>query len=402
MKRNFILGMTLQALVLSTSLSVFAQTQNTENEAMIEVVNDPMPAAKTQSQSNIQTQTVTTAAPVVLQNQPQITQPIIYVQKQDTAVVEDSPLTESAADKLRKQRIEIEQQTESKIVEKLEESRMKAEQERAAKLISGLEEKKEEKKVEEAAVVVAPVATQVQAVQVVAPAEPVVVQQVQQVQQVNEAPAIEVKTELAKLDEEEKKASNRMYVAADVGILNYSADNIKTAGALGVTVGTMIDDAFIVEGSFLYSKSDIESVTREQLYDPYTADVYPTIIEMDQYTFSGAFKYRILKTRVSPYVGGLLAYTYRNYEDRQYFGPYALEGSSWAIDVGAIVGADVKLTENFILGADFRYVMNVSYDVDNNGRLETSNMYNEAYNWDSSPVEELGYYNFLISAKFTF
>ena len=394
MKRNFILGMTLQALVLTTSMAVFAQNQNTENQAMIEVVNDPMPAAKAQSQTNVQTQTVT--APVVLQNQPQVTQnqPVVYVQKQATTVVEDSPLTESAADKLRKQRIEVEQQTESKIVEKLEEARMKAEQERAAKLLSGLEEKKEEKKAEET-LVVTPV--QQQAVQVVAPQEQVIVQQAQ----VNEAPAIEVKTELAKLDEEEKKSSNRMFVSADVGFLAYSADNMQSSAAAGVTVGSLIDERFIVEGSFTFGRSDIESITRQGVYNPYTGQYYPTIIQMDQYNFSGAFKYRILKTKFSPYVGGLLSYTHRNYEDVQYFdSQYALESSSWAIDAGVIVGADIRLTESFTIGADLKYIRNLSYDVDSKGRLEAS--YNQAYGFDANPVEELGYYNFLINAKFSF
>ncbi len=390
MKMKFVVGLAVSAL----SLSAFAQG-SVENQAIIEVVNDPAPAAsaKDLSQANSQSQTVTTTTTLqpIVQNQPVITQqqPTIYVQKQESAVVEASPLSESAADKLRKQRIEMEQQTESKIVEKLEEARMKAEQERANKLLTGLEEKKEEKKEEVMAPVVAPVVVAPQAIQVV---EPVIVQEVKP------EPAVEVKTELAKLDEEEKKSSHRLFVGADAGFVSYPADNIKTTGAAGFTVGSVIDEKYIVEGGFLYSKGDIESVVRDYIYG-----MFPTIIEMEQYNFSGAFKYRILKTRLSPYVGGSLSYTYRNYEDRQSneitYGYPALESSSWAIDLGLIVGADIRLTDSFTIGADLKYVMNVAYDTNSNGRYETSQMYDDFY---TDPVEELGYYNFLINAKFTF
>src|SRR5690606_19337259 len=145
-------------------------------------------------------------------------------------LVQDTPLQESNADKLRKQRVEMEQQTESKIVEKLEESRMKAEQDRATKLLSnieGAEDKKEEKKEEEKVVEVAPTPVVVapQAIQVVAPEEPIV-----------EPAPVSVSAELSKL-EEEPKSQTKMFMSLDGGFLSYSADNIQTVGAAGVTVG---------------------------------------------------------------------------------------------------------------------------------------------------------------------
>src|SRR5690606_13248587 len=102
-----------------------------------------------------------------------------------------------------------------------------------------------------------PVVAPQQSVEVVAPVEPVA-----PVAEVQAAPAIEVKAELAKLDEEEKKESSKMFIGADGGVLSYKADNVRTSGAAGVTIGSVIDDRYIVEGSFLYSKGDIESVTR--------------------------------------------------------------------------------------------------------------------------------------------
>ncbi len=397
--KKFIVGM--QAFALIVALPAFAQVAgvSSENEAMIEIVNDPMPAKAPEAISTqvVPVQSVQTVQqqPFVLQNQPLVTQqqPTIYVQKQAPTLVEDTPLQESSADKLRKQRVEMEQQTESKIVEKLEESRMKSEQERAQKLLGNIEDadKKEEKKEEEQKVVEVaptPIIVAPEAVQVVAPQEPIV-----------EPAPISVSTEIAEV-EEKPKSQTQMYMSLDGGFLSYSADNIQTTGAAGLTIGALIDDRFIVEGSFLYSKGDVESITRPGAVGLWTGEYYPTIIEMQQFNYTGAFKYRILKTRVSPYVGGLASYVHRKYEDRQFFDNYyALEGTSWAMDVGAMVGADIRLSDNLSIGADFRYVVNIAYDTDAKGRLQSSRIYQNFYD---EPVEEMGYYNFLVSAKLLF
>jgi len=393
--------MTLQALVLTMSISTFAQANNSENQALIEVVNDPAPAATVQS-APAQTAAVQTAPAVVevkrqnqfvLQNQPVINQqqPNIYVQKQSATVVEDTPLVESAADKMRKQRVEMEQQTESKIVEKLEEARMKAEQERATKLLTGLEEKKEEKKAEEPVAAPVPV--------VVAPIVPV-----QVVEPVQAAPAIEVKSELSKLDEKQDD-DKQYYLTFDTGFVAYDAGNIVTGVGFGSNFGAIYDDRFVVEGNFLFTRADIESVTQPVMFTPTGA--YPTIIQMDQYSFGGTFKYRILKTRLSPYVGGSLAYTYRNYENEQ--SPYGygscpyyncdLNASSWSVDMGLLVGADIKLSDNFSIGSEFKYMFNVAYDVKIDGLQQSKLLYPDFCN---QPVEELGYYSLLISAKYLF
>lgn len=412
MKRNFILGMTLQALVLTLSISTFAQNNNSENQALIEVVNDPAPAATVQTQTVQATLPAAQSSPAVvevkrenqfvLQNQPVINQqqPNIYVQKQNATVVEDTPLTESAADKMRKQRMEMEQQTESKIVEKLEEARMKAEQARAAKLLTGLEdkqeeEKKEDKKAEEvvvaAPVVAAPVVVAPEAVQVVEPA-PIA------------APVIEVKAELSKLDEAPIE-NKKYYMTLDTGFVAYDADNVDTGVGVGTNFGAIFDDRYIVEGNFLFTRANIESVTQPVAFTP--SGIYPTIIQMDQYGFGGTFKYRILKTRISPYVGGSLAYTYRNYKNEQ--SPYGystcpyyncdLDASSWAVDMGLLAGADIGLSNNFSVGSEFKYMFNVAYDVKTNGLQQSKLLYPDFY---SQPVEQLGYYSLTISLKYLF
>lgn len=399
----------LTSTVLTAFVGVvaFAQSQNVENQALskalqaqdvssqpqIEVVNDPI-QVPAQTQQSVQTTTVQN--PVILQNQPtnSVQQPTFIIQKQPTTVVEDSPLSESSADRLRKQRVEMEQQTESRIVEKLEQERIKAEQERAAKFMDAMEGKKEEPKKEEAPAVIAPVV-----VAPVAQPEPVVVQPQPVVEQ---APVLEAKSELKELDKEEK-SSNRMFMGLDAGFVNYSkADNVRVSPGIGFTLGGIFDQKFIVEGSLLYSKGKIENATGAM--DPYYGVFYPDMETMDQYGISGTFKYRILEGKFSPIVGASLIYTYRDYKASQcasLWNCQRLEGSSWAIDTGLLVGGDLKLTKNLSIGADFKYVFNVAYDVSTrNGFLEPSQIMYSGYNGDS--IESIGYYNFLLHATFSF
>lgn len=408
MKSKFLIGLKAVAVVLLAGTAAFAQ--NEENKALIEVVNDPIPAQAVQSEVKA-TQTQVQSAPTVLVQptsqpvllqQPQIVQqqPTIYVQKQATTVVEDTPLTESAADKLRKQRIEMEQQTEAKIVEKLEEARMKAEQERAQKLLLGLEANKEEKKEEKAeekkeeTPVAAPVVIP-EPVQVVAP-----VQQQQVVIEPTPEPAIQVKTELAALDDEKKK-QEKMYVTFDFGFTSYDAKNVDTGVGLGANIGMVFDDRYVVEGNFMYTRADIELLPAVMSY--------PTIVQMDQYNIGGTFKFRLLKSRFAPYVGGSLAYVYRDYKDEQSFphlsgcGMYpcqSLDASSWALDLGLLVGADIRLSDNMSVGTEFKYMMNVVYDVDTKGGLQQSKLLYPSFYGD--PIEELGYYTLAISLKYLF
>jgi hypothetical protein len=372
------------------------QPQALNQQPQIEVVNDPLPAAAPAPA----TQTITTSTSV---QQP--VQPTVVVTKQPTTVVQDSPLTESAADRLRKQRLEVEQQTESKIVEKLEQERIRAEQERATKVLGALDEKKEEKKDEApvaaaVAPVPAPQAVEVAPAPVAAPVEQAKVEAAPVAAPA--APATEtLKTDVSKTDKPEQKSSNT-YAGVDAGFVYYpSAKNVRTAPGLGFTIGNIFDDHFIVEGAFLWSRSTIESPYSGSV-DLWTGQVYPDEIQMDQYGVSGAFKYRIFDGKVSPVVGGLLAYTYRNYKTKQCPSLFCenLDGSSWAIDAGLTAGADFHLSDNFTLGADLSYMFNVTYDVNSNGRIEPSQvMYDDQ---EGSTIEKIGYTSFLIHAKYTF
>ncbi len=434
-------GFLIYSLAMVLSVTAYGQSQvSNENKALaesvqqpvIEVVNDPVTTQSTAQSTNVNVQ----QQPVILQNQPTNN---VLIQKQATTVVEDSPLVESKAEALRKQRIEMEQNTEAMIVEKLEAERIKAEQERARKLIEGLDTNKQQqnkaledlKKQEDAAAaqtaVAVPVATdnatligpqqqQQGGVQVIAPQDSVVIQQ-NQVQDVNNqeeqsveavaTPVIEIKEELDAVETAEKSKSD-FFLGLDLGFTNYDLDNVNTLGTLGVKVGVEFDSKYIVEGGYAYSRFDIESVDQPGLtyFDPYYGSMvyYPVITEMRQHNFTGAFKYKFInESRFAPYAGGLVSITYRDYDIVQdpvgYATRYQGNGSSLAMDLGVLAGADLKMTEKFALNFDLRYVFNVSYDVETDG-FETSRIYDNQFGGEV--IEEAGYWQIFVGGKLTF
>jgi hypothetical protein len=307
-----------------------------------------------------------------------VSQPTQVVNVQSSApvstpvtVVEDSPLRESRADGIRRQRMEIETETEQKIVEKLESERIRAERERSEKLSKALDGKMEES--ERPVVQAAPIQPQVVYVR-----EP--------------APVVEATT---KAVPEKETSKNRFQISGMGGIGDYpSLSNVKGIYSAGVTAGMQFDDHFIVEGGWLFSSFDVQPIDP---YNPYANSAYyPVIKSMDQSNFFGGVKYLLLDGKVRPNFGGLLGYTRRVYKDRQYYYP-GPEITSNAFDAGLSSGLDVNLSDNFSIGMDLRYLFNLSYRV--NGAPQTSIINPSQFN---RPVEEYSYYLVTIGARFTF
>jgi hypothetical protein len=123
---------------------------------------------------------------------------------------------------------------------------------------------------------------------------------------------------------------------------------------------------------------------------------------MTDTTISLGGKYAFLHGRVRPTVGALFAYSKRSFENINNYS-YVYNGyyqnrqqypDSWAVDGGLSLGADVKLSERFHIGADFRYFMNLTYDRADNPQTR--------YYGNSTPIEELSYYIFSLSATLRF
>ncbi|MGE3974521.1 MAG: hypothetical protein AB7F59_08355 [Bdellovibrionales bacterium] len=317
----------------------------------------------------------------------------VMVEEQPETLVEAAPLSESRVGKVKKARNDFEKSTEDTLVEKLEQDRIDAEKERA-KRAEELFTKKEELKVEP--VKEEPVV------------QPIIVQ-----------PAAPVATVVAVDDAEKtkpKEERTRYYISGVGGVGDYtSAKNVKGIYAAGVAFGMVLPENIVIEASAVFSSYDVT----ETRYDYYSNVYYPSDVQMDQQNFSIAGKYRFLDGRVKPLVGALVSYTHRTFQNKYsnpyaspygngYGYPYAAQNSnqnstrpdSWAIDGGLLVGADVKVSEAFFMGADVRYIMNLSYRRDKDPRdLNYYGVYSNGY---GTPIEELNYYIFTINGGFSF
>ena len=258
-------------------------------------------------------------------------------QELPSTLVEASPLKESRAEQLRKQREAAEQNTELLIVEQLEKDRLDAERRRAQKLF-GDKLNDDSQQVEEVQVI-APV---VQPIVVATPAPvvaPVVVEDNSQLK----SDVSDIKSSIAelktsqKIEEEKPVKTSKVFIGAIVGTGEYAGvDNVKPAYALGASGGIDYEDGLSLEATYIYSSYDVEPA--------YFSGPYNTI-EMDQTNVGVGVKYRISTgTRVSPVVGALASYTYRNYKEKYSY--YGATASSQSIDVGALAGLDIAVLKS--------------------------------------------------------
>lgn len=308
------------------------------------------------------------------------------IQDQPTNVIEDSPLTMSSAERRRRERQSMELQTEQKIVEKLEEARMEDERARSERLFNQGFGSGNNQPVQQQ---VAP-----QAVQVIQ-APPQVVE-VAPVQIQKEEPKVNVKDEIrAALDEMKPKETPKQtsyYVQGLVGIGEYpDAINVRGNVATGFSLGLVTPERLVAEGTFQFSEYDIEDMQAGYSYG------YPPFKTLSQYNFSAAIKYQILGGKLRPVVGAIAGYTYRSYQEQQFYYIGNVQSvSTNAFDVGALVGLDVQLTDSFAIGFDFRWMKNIAYR--ENSDYQASFVYPRA----GKAVEELNYYLGSLTGKFTF
>jgi hypothetical protein len=358
---------------------------------------------------------------------PQTTQAVVaQPQKQPTTVIQASPLVESKAEMIRKNRQDAEVSTEQGIVEKLEESRLQDEKKRAEVLFGDKFNTLMNQPAPQAqpapapAPVVAPVITPVPQ-QAVVPA-PLPVQEVQpalppviiekeaksekeEEKLDREAVRGEVNAALAEFKKESDKPKTSSYIAVMAGSADYpDAINVKGQYSIGAAYGHKFTDRMIGEGSFLFSNYQVEQPASYgnggSVYDPSTGQYvyYPRITEMNQYSTSGLVKYQLLGGTLRPEVGALMSYTYRTFSDKQ----FALSDAtvtSQALDFGVMTGVAIEMSESFALGLDFRYMWNMTNKVDGTS-LQKSSIYQGSSNY--TPIEQLSYYNLSVVGRASF
>lgn len=350
MKTNHILStralLTVGFLMLLTNAS-YSQVQSETLGGDVDTEIDQM-YQKPQSSQAVVTQTITI---------PQQAAPAKSVQKQPVTVVESTPLSDSRADNIRRNRQDEEMRTESRIVEKLEQSRMEDEKKRAGVLFGDKFEALQN--APQAVPQTQQVQVQpVQPVQQVAPVQqPIVIQQNESL--TRDAVREEVR---AALDENEKAVTpviEQKYFSGIAGIAQYPDIKAITGNySLGAAFGTRFD-YFMVEGGFLFSNYGILGAS----YLDQNNFIRLADFEMNQYQGYMAAKYQLLGGFVRPVLGGLVAYSYRSYSATTptTYGNSGTEfGTSHAIDLGVIGGVDLEFNDKMSVGVDMKYIFNMS------------------------------------------
>lgn len=270
------------------------------------------------------------------------------VQTQPTTFIEASPLSDSKADYIRKNRQDEEMKTESKIVEKLEQSRMEDEKKRAAVLFGDKFDNLQNGASVQTAAQLAP-----QPVQTV---QPIIIEERESL--TRDAVREEVRAALEDDSNSIQAPTESRYFSGSAGIGYYpDVKNVKGNYSLGAAFGTRYD-FFMVEGAFSMSNYGVD-VNNFGTFNGgfYRIDNY----EVDQYQGSIAAKYQLLSGMVRPVLGGLVAYSYRKYAlTNTYAGSSEDTGNSHAIDLGINAGVDLEFSSKFALGFDFKYMFNIS------------------------------------------
>ncbi len=374
--------MKLYSLLLSVllALSSLAQAQQSiDNEVDAEI--DGMYSAPQATQAQPRQGNAVVTQTIVVPQQPVQSQQPAY-QKQPTTFIEASPLSDSKADMIRKNRQDEEMRTETRIVEKLEQSRMEDEKKRAAVLFGDKFDKLQNTQEQQPQPQVQPAAPVQQ------PAQPVYIEPKETLSR--DAVREEVRAALKEDETAVTAPTESRYFAGIAGIGEYpDVKNVKGNYSLGAAFGTRYDEYLLVEGSFLMSN--------------YTVDLNPVggfrtdSYEVNQYQGAIAAKYQLLGGMIRPVLGGLVSYSYRKFTlTNGYFGAQNQDtGYSHAVDLGVDAGVDIEFSQRFSLGMDIKYMFNMSSRV-------TAEYANSSYGYMGTPIEKLQYYIAGISARVNF
>ncbi len=300
--------------------------------------------------------------------------------KNKNELTDNEITTTSRAEELKKYRKRAEVETELKATEKIEESRLKDEQKRNDVLFGDRFKALDNN---ENTNVNANTNTNQVPIQVIAPAPVTPSLSREDVKE-------EVKSVLSEkeaLDAQQKKSKHSTsYFIGMVGLSEYpKADNVQGNGVFGIGLGVEAQEKILVEGVFQYAS--------------YKSN-YIWLKDIEEYSAIGAVKAQFSKGTVRPIAGGLVAYSYRTYTDTysNYQNPYAYQSTTQthvsAFDIGLLGGAQFVISDDFIIGGEFRYLWNLT--------SKTDGAYYPAFFPNSEPLDNMSHYSFLLTGRFNF
>ncbi len=264
--------------------------------------------------------------------------------------VEAPPLQEPESSKIRKEREQVEMQTEEEFMQKLEKARLDDEKQRrkelhflARDLDDEFFEELDQDKAQRSP-------NQIETQAVVPP----------------------------------EKSDPSHYLTVQGGGLNTSSEDFPSAsGAVGLSLGLHMGSDFWFEGGFLYSYIEVD---RKFLNDE----------QIDQFSFLGGpkFSFGLSQHWITPVVGALVGYTRRQFN--------ADENSSNAFDAGFVAGIEFALNQDVKLGVEGRMMANIDYSRDQGVNSQEKELEELSTGHSFQSIEDLNYSVFLVNLKMLF
>lgn len=199
-----------------------------------------------------------------------------------------------------------------------------------------------------------------------------------------------VKTQVARVKPEKIK---KYYASALLGVGAYpEVSNVDKGYNASVAAGYHYSEPLMFEVGFGVAKSQLS--VKNQLYANQRDN-----FDINQYQGNLAAKYRLdglFGTNFRPQAGATLSYTYRKYsQTNNLILLTGNTGSSTAMDAGLGGGIDYDFNKSLSLGAEFRYMFNLSNQV-------SANYTNPSYGYIGTSIESLQYYVAGVAARLNF
>jgi hypothetical protein len=170
--------------------------------------------------------------------------------------------------------------------------------------------------------------------------------------------------------------------------------HISSIGGFGFLGDYNFTSQWALEGRLMFSNY---SVNNPYLYNGgyygYGYGYYYGGINYSQVDVTLGPNYRILKTPLSPVIGGMVGYSHRYFNSPYYSYYNNSQGTSDSAEVGPYLGLDYRVSKAFSFGADFRYM--VPFASSNSGGVQY-------WPTPNQPVENLNYYIGGVYVKFSF
>lgn len=201
---------------------------------------------------------------------------------------------------------------------------------------------------------------------------------------------IAVKTQVVAPKPEKIK---KFYTSALLGIGAYpEVSNVDKGYNASVAAGYHYSEPLMLEVGFGVAKSQLS--VKNQLYTNQRDN-----FDINQYQGNLAAKYRLdglFGSDFRPQLGAILSYTSRKYsQTNNLILLTGNTGSSTAMDAGLSGGIDYDLNKSLSLGAEFRYMFNLSNQV-------SANYTNPSYGYIGTSIESLQYYVAGVAARLNF